>query len=156
MDLTTKESLEASDKAQLMALWNAVYPSNLYYNDLENLEQYLNGLSMLQHYLMVDDANKIIAWAFSFQREADNWFAILIDKAYQKKGLGRHLLNLLKKNQTKLNGWVIDKDNYSLKNGENYLSPLPFYLKNNFVICEHIRLETDKISAVKIEWSATN
>ncbi len=152
MEITITKQLSAFEKNELMALWNAVYPSNLYYNKLEELEQYFNGLSGIQHYLIKDNTFKIVAWAFTFNREAAIWFAILIDSAFQKKGIGSELLNALKKDNPKLNGWVIDKEVYYLKNSENYLSPLPFYLKNNFVLCDNIRLETDKISALKIEW----
>ena len=151
MDIKITTDLNAFEKNELMNLWNAVYPENLHYDSLENLDHYFNGLKGIQHYLMQDAALKIIAWAFTFYREEAKWFAILIDQSYQKKGIGSAMLNALKKKNSTLNGWVIDKDNYYLKNGENYFSPLPFYLKNNFVICEAIRLETDKISAVKIE-----
>ena len=152
MGITITKQLSAFEKNELMALWNAVYPSNLYYNKLEELEQYFNGLSDIQHYLIKDTSSQIVAWAFTFDREEATWFAILIDSAFQKKGIGSELLKALKKDNTQLNGWAIDKEGYHLKNGENYLTPLPFYLKNNFVICENIRLETDKISAIKIEW----
>ena len=152
MEITITKQLSAFEKNELMALWNAVYPSNLYYNKLEELEQYFNGLSDIQHYLIKDTSSQIVAWAFTFNREEATWFAILIDSAFQKKGIGSELLKALKKDNTQLNGWAIDKEGYHLKNGENYLTPLPFYLKNNFVICENIRLETDKISAIKIEW----
>ena len=152
MEITTTKQLSEFEKNELMALWNAVYPSNLYYNKLEELDHYFDGLLGIQHYLAKDANFKIIAWAFTFNREDATWFAILIDNAFQKKGMGRALLNALKKDNPKLNGWVIDKAGYYLMNGENYLTPVPFYLKNNFVLCENIRLETDKISALKIEW----
>ena len=152
MGITITKQLSAFEKNELMALWNAVYPSNLYYNKLEELEQYFNGLSDIQHYLIKDTSSQIVAWAFTFNREEATWFAILIDSAFQKKGIGSELLKALKKDNTQLNGWAIDKEGYHLKNGENYLTPLPFYLKNNFVLCENIRIETDKISAIKIEW----
>jgi len=152
MNITITKQLNPFEKNELMALWNAVYPENLYYHKLEDLDHYFDGLKGIQHYLIKDAAFKIIAWAFTFYREEANWFAILIDQAFQKKGIGSELLSALKKDNTMLYGWVIDEPSYYLKNGENYLTPLPFYLKNNFVICAGIRLETDKISAIKIEW----
>lgn len=37
-------------------------------------------------------------------------------------------------------------------NGDNYISPLEFYLNNGFEILEKERLESSKITAIKIEW----
>jgi len=51
-----------------------------------------------------------------------------------------------------LNGWVVDGERYIKSNGEKYLSPLEFYKKNDFEILVGERLETEKISAVKIKW----
>ena len=70
----------------------------------------------------------------------------------QGKGFGMLLLDELKKNKLILNGWVIDHQNYLKQNKEPYLSPLFFYTKNGFLVENDIRIENDKISAVKIRW----
>lgn len=152
MDLVKKSVLTKSEKGIVWSLWNEVYPVNIQHASIADLDHYLNALIELEHYLLYDDTNQIAAWAFTFNREEENWFAILLFPAYQNQGYGSKLLNEIKKHSSVLNGWVIEHNNYLKQNGENYLSPMPFYLKNNFVICKDIRLETDKISAVKIEW----
>ena len=68
------------------------------------------------------------------------------------KGFGTLLLNELKKNNTVLNGWVTDHQNDVKQNKESYLSPIEFYSKNGFSVSKNIRIENDKISAVKITW----
>jgi hypothetical protein len=55
-----------------------------------------------------------------------------------------------------LNGWVIDHNNDRKKNGLIYVSPLKFYEKCGFEIQNYMRLELDKISAVKIKWTNEN
>ncbi|MEO7977870.1 hypothetical protein [Flavobacterium sp.] len=62
------------------------------------------------------------------------------------------MLNELKKNKKSLNGWVIDHENDIKQNKEFYKSPLLFYVKNGFVICEEKRIENEKMSGVKINW----
>ena len=68
------------------------------------------------------------------------------------KGFGTQLLNLGKEKESVLNGWVIDHDKDKKRNGENYISPLNFYLKNGFEVFPDNRLELEKLSAVKIRW----
>jgi hypothetical protein len=61
------------------------------------------------------------------------------------------MLEIVKRKEIELNGWVIDHSKDKKKNGELYHSPLNFYLKNGFIELTK-RLELDKISAVKIKW----
>lgn len=113
---------------------------------------YLIGLSKTKHYLLVDDFNQILGWAFIFVREAENWFGIILNSNIQGKGFGTLLLNELKIFTSVLNGWVVDHQKDFKQNNEPYLSPLEFYSKNGFVVSKNIRLENDSISAVKIRW----
>ena len=58
----------------------------------------------------------------------------------------------LKENEEMLCGWVIDHHDDRKINGELYLSPLNFYLKQGFDILKEQRLELPTSSAVKISW----
>ena len=147
---TTVLSLE--QKQLLFELWNTEYPERIGYKDLSEFQNYLDGLSGVKHYLLVDDLNQILGWAFTFVREAENWFGIIINSKIHGKGFGTLLLNELKLIKSVLNGWVIDHQNDFKENNEAYLSPLEFYSKNGFVVSENIRLGNDSISAVKIRW----
>lgn len=77
--------------------WNSEYPERLVYTELSEFEKYLDGLSELKHFLLVDDVNEMQGWAFNFEREEENWFGIIINSKVHKRGLGTFLLNELKK-----------------------------------------------------------
>lgn len=152
MQIVKHTDLSFNHKQTILRLWNNEYPKSLTYDSMFKLEEYLTHLSQQSHYfLMIDE--EIIGWAFTFERENEIWFAIIISEEFHFKGFGTLLLNKLKTNHSKLNGWVIDNANQLKSNGNFYQSPLDFYIKNDFTLIENIRLETDKISAVKINWS---
>ena len=154
------KSLNFELKSGIFKLWNENYPSQLEFKDINNLEQYLQNLKNATHYFMENENNKLVnnyfAWAVVFERDTEVWFAIIIDKKLQKKGIGSIILEILKADFPVLNGWVIDNNDYIKLDGTQYISPLEFYIKNGFSIVENIRLETDKISALKINWSRVN
>ncbi|MDN3675415.1 hypothetical protein QWY99_20495 [Flavobacterium branchiarum] len=147
-----KEVLSFEDKKSLMQLWNAEYPGSLNYATIHDFDLYLNGLSDVKHYLLLVDENIIKGWTFTFLREEEYWFAILIDSQIQGTGKGALLIEELKMNNDNLNGWVIDHENAIKQNKQPYKSPLFFYLKNGFTVCSETRIENEKIDAVKINW----
>ena len=153
MSIIETDALTEEQKVQIMNLWNKEYPAQLQYSSIEGFDSYLNNLLQPNHFLAIDDNDTLMGWAFSFTRENERWFAIIIDGSMQRQGLGTSLLNRLKENETVLNGWVTDHDRYMKKNGEQYHSPLQFYSRNNFIFCHDVRLETEKLSAVKIAWA---
>ena len=145
-------NLNRKTKSQLLELWNNEYPEKLYYKDLVEFDAYLENLFNLTHLLLVDEKNIINGWAFSFDKESERWFGIMISEKFHGQGLGSKMLDKLKQTNHELYGWVIDH-NYDKKiNGKPYNSPLTFYKKHNFEIVETERLELEKISAVKIRW----
>ena len=154
MKIVQKEILSVAEKEVLRELWNNEYPSRLYLETKEDFDLYLNGLSNTDHYLLIDDLNKIVGWAFTFLREEEDWFAIILNDEIQGKGNGSLLINEIKKNNSNLNGWVIDQENQVKQNKEFYKSPMLFYIKNGFRICSDIRIENEKLSAVKINWKS--
>ena len=152
MNVILTELLNLEQKRSLFDLWNSEYPERLVYTELSEFEKYLDGLSELKHFLLIDDVNEMQGWAFNFEREEENWFGIIINSKVHKRGLGTFLLNELKKSNSVLNGWIIDHQNDVKQNKEPYLSPIAFYYKNDFSVCENIRIKNDKIDAVKIRW----
>jgi hypothetical protein len=145
--------LNEQAKRQLLDLWNNEYPEKLSYNSLIEFDHYLQNLNNLKHYLLTGKIDKILAWALTFDRDNEKWFAIILSEKVQGKGLGRIMLDELKQVEPILNGWVIDHNNDKKKNGLTYVSPLKFYEKCGFEILTDNRLELDKISAVKIKWT---
>lgn len=152
MRIVQKEVLSLEEKKSLMLLWNDEYPARLNLKTIEDFELYLNGLSNTKHFLLLDESDKINGWAFTFLRENEDWFAVILKNEIQGKGIGSLLMNEIKKNNNSLNGWVIDHENEIKQNATLYKSPIPFYLKNGFAICSEIRIENEKMSGVKINW----
>lgn len=152
MRIVEREILFDEEKEVLRELWNEEYPARLNCKTMQDFELYLNGLSNTKHYLLFDALDKINGWAFTFLREDENWFAIILNHQIQGKGNGALLINELKKNNTSLNGWVVDHENEVKQNAAHYRSPIPFYIKNDFTILTEIRIENEKMSGVKINW----
>lgn len=152
MRIIETQVLSLEQKDSLMQLWNNEYPAKLNLKTIEDFELYLNGLSETKHYLLLDDSDEIQGWTFTFLRENENWFAIILNSEIHGKGIGSLLMSEIKKNNTSLNGWVIDQENEIKYNATFYKSPLQFYIKNDFIICSEIRIENEKLSAVKINW----
>lgn len=157
-DLKILQTVELNEQAkkQVLDLWNNEYPEKLSYNNLTDFDNYLQNLSNLTHFLLSNDENKILGWALTFERDSEKWFAIILSEKIKGKGLGRRMLDKLKQEEKVLNGWVIDHNNDMKSNGQPYPSPLKFYEKCGFETLSKVRLELDKISAVKIKWTDQN
>jgi hypothetical protein len=150
--LTEKSALTSADKERLWGIWNNEYPAQLSHQNIEEFESYLGNLFDQKHILLMDQSGTIQGWYFSFVRDEERWFAMILDTGIQKQGWGRRLLYRAKEEETELNGWVIDHHRDRKSNGEIYHSPLEFYLKQDFKLLPEDRLELNKISAVKIRW----
>lgn len=146
--------LTIQQKKEIYTLWNKEYPKNITFLEFTDFELYLKDLHKQHHLLLLNEFNTIKGWYFDFERDNEKWFAMILSSTVQGKGFGTSLLNRVKKTTSELNGWVIDHQNYKKRNKTTYNSPIPFYIKNNFNILPKIRLETAKISAVKIKWNA--
>lgn len=153
MEFSLSDTLTHDDKIAVYRLWNREYPKKLHHQSLQEFEAYLNNLKQIQH-ILVRSGGAVIGWCFIFERDQENWFAMIVDHSHQGKGLGSKLLDKAKEITPELNGWVIDHNNEVRHDGEPYRSPLFFYLKNSFSWLPDDRLELDKLSAVKIRWSA--
>lgn len=152
MNIRTTTELDSLERKALLDLWNAEYPLRINYTSLEAFEAYLSGLSEGTFYLLESDLGAIKGWASSFRRENETWFALIIAQELHGKGYGTELLNHLKQNNRELSGWVIDGHQEVKSNGELYVSPQNFYLKQNFKLVPEVRLEIPTLSAVKIYW----
>jgi GNAT superfamily N-acetyltransferase len=154
MHLIEAVELTSEQRLAIMRLWNNEYPQQICYKTLDDFDHYLHALAGKIHLLLMDDQCNIKGWGFLFERSGENWFAIIIDRPEQGNGYGRKILDLLKSKTDHMGGWVTDHNLYTTAGGAQYLSPLEFYLKNGFSLCPEIRLETDKLSAVKVVWHA--
>lgn len=146
------KTLTEKQKLQVLQLWNSEYPKELEHASLFVFETYLSNLLDVTHYVIEDACATCVAWAFVFDRDEERWFGIILSRAIQGKGLGKHIMQEIQAHELELNGWVIDHENSYTKDGQPYVSPLPFYEKIGFNVLTDIRLELPHISAVKIHW----
>ncbi len=156
MKIIEQQTLSASQKEFVLALWNKEYPSHVAHSSPESLDKYLNTLQHPTYFLVVDETGNLLAWAALFTRESTAWFAMLVDFNAQRSGIGHELLNRMKEKRKCLNAWAVDHFDDVTGGGRTYLSPLPFYLKNGFVICHGQRFPSKELSAVKIKWENTS
>lgn len=153
MRIAEARSLTFAQKNAILQLWNSEYPASLKYDTIALLEDYLDHLGDKKHYLLMNDEGIMSGWAFTFTRDGEKWFAMILGRHAQKKGYGSKILDHIKQGETILNGWVMDHNNAVKSNGKSYISPMGFYLKNNFTVHPGTRIENEKLSAVKISWS---
>lgn len=152
MKIIERQTLSASEKEFVFTLWNKEYPSHVAHAAPENLDRYLNSLGHPTYFLVLDETDNPLAWAALFTREGATWFAMLVDFKAQRSGIGHQLLNRMKEQSECLYAWAVDHFDDVTNEGRAYLSPLPFYLKNGFVICHGQRFPSGELSAVKIKW----
>lgn len=148
--IVTATTLTTEYKEAILQLWNSEYPAQLQHADVASLDNYLGGLADVTHYfLMIDGA--VAVWAETFMRDGEKWFAIIANREMQGKGYGKEMMNMLLQKEPVLFGWVTDHDRYKKADGSAYTSPLGFYKQLGFVVTDE-RLETEKLSAVRIVW----
>lgn len=144
--------LSEDHKESLLRLWNKEYPVDLQYREIADFKVYLEKLDDQHHRLLVDENDRITGWYSDFQRDGERWFLVILDSKIHHNGFGTQLMKLAKKDWDELNGWVIIENHYLKADGEIYLSPIQFYIKNGFKIIDNIQLDTGKITATKITW----
>jgi len=144
-------SLNQEQKEQITHLWNTHYPVSLRYDSPSEFDDFLNSIEDSVHYLHMAD-NVLAGWMAIFKRNEEIWFSIILDTEFQRKGIGQKLLDIAKNECRTLHGWVVDHDKCMKSDGTPYISPIPFYIKNGFKVLNGIRINTEKLNAVKIRW----
>jgi hypothetical protein len=152
MEIIKTKSLSLIQRDQINALWNSEYPVKL----RDRFSILLEESTWHNHFLIEDSKRLIIAWAVMFEQSQQIRFSIIVSKDHQGKGLGKTLLGQMKLTHNEFYGWVIDHNNDFKLNGENYVSPLPFYLKQGFEIIRDQRIDNEMIQAVLVGWKKDN
>lgn len=150
MKLTQTKILTNKQSEQIHALWNEEYPAKL----KDRFPILLDGADWYNHYVIEDMNHDTIAWAVDFEKEKQVRFSIIVSALHKGQGLGGMLIDKLKTENKEFYGWVIDHNDDLKLNGEQYLSPMPFYLKHGFKILNDQRIDNEMIKAVLIQWDA--
>lgn len=148
MPITKTKILSQIQNEQINALWDSEFPKKL--NGRYPL--LLKDATSFDHYIIEDDAQKIIAWGGVFEKDQQIRFSLIVAANQQRNGLGGLLIERLKTDYQEFYGWVIDHNDDLKTNGEHYLSPLPFYHKHGFEILNDQRIDSPMIKAVLIKW----
>ena len=152
MEIIQTKTLSSVQSEQINSLWNSEYPLKL----KDRFPILLEGTTWHNHFLIEDSNHAVIAWAVMFEHSNQIRFSIIVSKEHQEKGLGKILLDHLKATHDEFFGWVIDHNNDLKSEGENYTSPLPFYLKQGFEIIPNQRIDTEMIQAVLLSYKKSN
>jgi len=148
VEIVKTKILNDKQYRQIDQLWNEEYPENF----KGRFRLLLDGINDYNHYIIEDKNHNVVAWAADFKKDKEVRFSILVRENQKGQGLGSQLMNRLKQEHNFFFGWVIDHDNDIKLNGENYDSPLPFYLKLGGEVLSNSRLDTEIVNAVKIKF----
>ena len=91
--------LNSSAKEQLLQLWNNAYPEGISHKNLDAFENYLSALINTKHYLLLGNSDAILGWAFTFVRDNEKWFAIILEESIMGQGIGRLMIEMLKQSE---------------------------------------------------------
>ncbi|WP_299456121.1 GNAT family N-acetyltransferase [uncultured Microscilla sp.] len=152
MQYLITKALNDTQKEQVRTIWNRVYPAQIGHSNILSFEKYLAPLHNATHWLVQTKQAIIKGWFITFDRHNDRWFAMLLNDDIQGQGIGSGLLQHAQAQNKVLNGWVIDHHHYVRKDGQTYISPIEFYIKNGFQVLTDQRLETEQLSLVKVRW----
>lgn len=98
-----------------------------------------------------DINNNVLAWAVDFEEDIKMCFSVIANKIQQGNGLGKALIKRLKEDLGEFYGWVYSYNDYQKENGENYQSPISFYIKQGFEVLNYIQIDNEMLKEVKIK-----
>jgi RimJ/RimL family protein N-acetyltransferase len=146
MEIIKAKNISSDQFQQINQMWNDEYPIKL----KDRFGILLEGVENYNHYL-IEQNNNVLAWAVEFEKEKEKRFSIIVKNEYKGNGFGKLLINRLKRDLGEFYGWVIDHNNDLKHNGEFYMTPIGFYLKNGFEILTQERIDSEMIRAVKVK-----
>lgn len=144
------DTLSATQKEQVRAIWNAEYPSGLVLPTPEDFDAYLSKSTEHKHFLLCTIEGDLKGWGCTFQRDNARWFAMILSRSIHGKGLGTFLLQKMLQGESQLYGWVIETTPFNRTDGTPYPLPLEFYLKNGFHAETNERLDIPAFSGHRI------
>lgn len=149
------DSLNDQDKDAIYNLWNELYPKPVIFGSIKDFDSFLSQGKKRYHIILRDSQNKLIGWLSVFDRVDIKNFVMLVSEQHQGIGIGRSLVNEMKKREVLVQGYVVKSNDYTKGNGELYLSPIEFYTKSGFILTGE-KLKKEDFETYKIIWSKTH
>lgn len=146
------EWLSPDQKQSIIQLWNAEYPAAIQHQSVASFEAYLRKLSSQNHHIYYNEQNQVVAWFFTFVRDGELNFAMIVSREAQGQGLGASILRKAQETHSALNGWIVLGNEMQKADGSIYQSPRGFYEKLGFEIDESQIFETPQMKSVKFRW----
>ncbi|MBI1266816.1 MAG: hypothetical protein GC193_05200 [Cryomorphaceae bacterium] len=93
--MKTTKVLSPSEREQIRAIWNDVYPAQLMHHTAETFDTYIDQLDASEHTLMnannqanSDSDSAPVGWICTFNRNHERWFVLLVDSSCARQGCG--------------------------------------------------------------------
>lgn len=148
--MITEINLSDEIKQQIFDIWNLVYPAQVTFPTIEKFEAYLSRATDSRNFICFNDSKRVSGWLMTFSREGQRNFVMLVSQDSQGRGIGRELLETLKRSESQsVVGWAVESEKYLRRDKSPYRSPIYFYRENGFEITnqrqQHQDLEVTKI-----------
>lgn len=144
--------LNEADRNNIFELWNTLYPSQVTFSTYQDFESFLEASKKQLNVVHRNDQGILSGWLMVFERDNKRNFVMLISENHQAKGVGRLLVDEMKKREDQVQGWIVTDSTYVRSDGRLYKSPLGFYKKLGFSITNDQWTKKD-LRSTKIIWS---
>ena len=151
LNLTKVNTLSNQDKRQIFIIWSAEYPKQSVFNSYDEFDTFILSLVNPTHYLIKNNDDRLLGWLVTIDRDGGRWLIILVDSSEQKQGIGSRLLDEMKQIESSVSAWITPHNNYFKADGTPYITPLPFYEKNGFILTDETFVKDD-FGGTRIYW----
>jgi ribosomal protein S18 acetylase RimI-like enzyme len=159
INLETSADFTDEDCTSLQLIRNEEYPTVLEQTTFEKSKKWLKNPDRASKYITARNTSiksHPLVGILTFSEHIDfpdcTWFSMVIRRDYQRQGIGKKMLNLVKSLSNELRAYAVEHNNYVKKDGTTYLSPLGFYKMNGFVKGEKILKTESGLECVEIIW----
>ncbi len=153
-------NISEEDCVTYQAMFNSEYPTLISGATIEYAKERLlnldSNIKLFTARLISSEGSKLVGLLIVRQSEKENfvpWFSMVINRNYQKKGIGTTLLNRAKSHYETLHGWCTPADGFEREDGTIYPSPLNFYKQHGFEIIKEKVDYIESLDLVEIAWS---
>lgn len=155
MKIEITKHISIEEQSQIVNIWNAVYPASVSFESMNVFKEFIDNITEKNHFIWRDGGQSVGGWLMTFTRDNVRNFVLLVAENNQGRGVGKMLIEEMKKVENEVTGLVVESDNYVRKNGSIYRSPIDFYKKLGFIVTDE-RVFKHGINTVKVAYSRKN